>query len=131
MNPELKIHLEFTDWLGSSYPDIYFVSDPSGLYVESWKTRKTLLKMRSRHAQLDIIVAEPRRQFIGLVIELKSATPFRLDGTLKSDRHLEDQQATMNLLESKGYKCNFAWSLEQAKQIAISYLGEPVDQPLF
>lgn len=132
MKPEQKIHLEFCDWLGYSYPDVYFDSDPSGLRVTP-SIRNILMKTRSRHAHLDIIILEPRREWKGLIIELKSETPFKQNGELKSSDHLSDQAYTMSLLESKGYKCNWAWSVEQAQQISINYLGASTvpDEPLF
>lgn len=130
--PEEKLQKEVCAYLSSSYPNVYYQSDPSGLRVTAG-LRTLLMKTRSNHAHLDITILEPCREFKALIIELKSESPFKLNGELKSDKHLLDQKITMDLLESKGYKCNWCWSLDQAKLILENYLGKPYvdDRPLF
>lgn len=130
--PEEKLQKEVCKYIQSYYPNVYFMSDPSGLRVTPG-LRDLLMKTRSNHAQLDLLIMEPCREFKALIIELKSESPFKLNGELRTDKHLADQKLTMELLESKGYKCSWCWSLEQAKLILENYLGKPYvdDRPLF
>lgn len=62
----------------------------------------------------------------GLYLELKAEdnSPFKKDGTLKKDQHLEEQNEVLNQLREKGYAAYFAVGFEQAKQIIDDYLGE-------
>ena len=82
MKPEQQMHRSLCAWLKIAYPCAYFDSDPSGLRV-SVGLRAILKSTRSNHAHLDLFIAEPRGQYHGMFIELKSKTPFKKDGTLK------------------------------------------------
>jgi hypothetical protein len=57
-----------------------------------------------------------------LFIELKTESPYKKDGTIKKNAHLEGQQEAVNKLNKKGYYCLFAWSFEQIKNIIDNYL---------
>lgn len=60
----------------------------------------------------------------GLFLELKAEgnSPFKKDGTLKKDQHLEEQQAMLEKLRKYGYEAKFATGFEEAKQIIDDYL---------
>lgn len=63
--------------------------------------------------------------FAGLYLELKAEgnSPFKKDGTLKKDEHLEEQNEMLENLRDKEYKAEFAVGFEEAKQIIDDYLG--------
>lgn len=70
----------------------------------------------------DLIIFEPRKGYNGLFIELKVKSPYKKDGTLYANEHLEGQEKTMTQLESKGYKCFFSWSYDMTIKIIDDYL---------
>lgn len=129
---EKVLHRKICSLLTEGYPTVYYDSDSSGIRVSSGVARE-LKQTRSVHAHLDLTILEPRGKFKGLILEVKVVTPYLKDGSLSTNPHIQDQYTTMLLLESKGYKCFFCWSLEQAQDILKNYLGEPLidDTPLF
>ena len=123
MKPEQQMHRSLCAWLKIAYPCAYFDSDPSGLRV-SVGLRAILKSTRSNHAHLDLFIAEPRGQYHGMFIELKSKTPFKKDGTLKKDAHLESQAQTMANLTTRGYYCIHAWNIDDAIKYLENKKGE-------
>lgn len=122
MKPEQQMHRALCQWLKLAHPSIYFESDPSGLRV-SVGLRAILKSTRSNHAHIDLFIAEPRGHYHGMFIELKSKTPFKKDGSLKKDEHLEAQAITMANLTTRGYHCIHAWTLNDAMEEINSYLN--------
>lgn len=129
---EKILHRKVCDYLQEYYPHVYFDSDSSGIRVGQGMANQ-LKQTRSSHAHLDLTVLEPSREFKALILELKVKTPFLKDGSLSTEAHIQDQFITMCLLESKGYKCMWCWSLDQAITIFQNYLGDPKQDntPLF
>ena len=70
----------------------------------------------------DLIIFEPKRDYAGLFIELKVKSPFKKDGTLLKNDHLEGQQNTINDLSKLGYKAMFCTGFEEFKIAVDEYL---------
>lgn len=98
------------------------MSDASGLRV-SIGIQMVIRSTRSKHAALDVAIFEPRGKFHGLVIELKAKKPFTAGGQLSINKHIQDQQKTVMHLTRKGYMTLFAWTLDQAIDVATKYLA--------
>ena len=71
----------------------------------------------------DLTIHEPKKGYHALFIELKVETPYKLNGELKKDAHLEGQAESMELLRQKGYWADFRWTFEEAKKIIDWYLN--------
>lgn len=73
----------------------------------------------------DLFIAEPRGEYHGLFVEIKrdGESPFRKDGTLRKDHHIEEQQEMLDRLESKGYKAVFGVGIGEVIDIIDEYLG--------
>lgn len=127
--PERIIHRNICDHLQTYYPDVYFMSDPSGIKLSA-NILKLLKSTRSRHSQLDIIIIN---NFSNLILEVKSETPYKLNGELKTDSHLKEQFEVMKMLRAKGHICEFVWNLGMAIKLFELHLGKPVisNEPLF
>ena len=150
--PESKIQNEFCDWVSGNYPDAYYQCDASSLGA-SWSTKTKVSKGKSGHAHLDFFLEKKSvcGRYSGLVIEFKADTPFKINGELKQQKmydkrgnpiynedgqqkdHLNEQRKSMELLTAQGRSCHWAWSLNQAMEITIEYLGQPKtnNEPLF
>lgn len=104
------------------YPDL-FIAEPTApkavkkLYREDENGAQSVGYVFSTKDSMDM--------YAGLYLELKAEgnSPFKKDGSLKKDEHLEEQQAMLESLRVKGYKAEFAVGFEGAKQIIDDYLG--------
>jgi len=129
---ESKLQRAFCQWLGMSYPNVYFTSDASSLGA-GFSTISNIQATKSRHAHLDAILLHPSKQYHFLVLEFKRESPYLRSGELSTEKHLQDQVKTMNLIRSVGGKCEFVWTLDMAMKITTEYLGESKidNDPLF
>ena len=118
---EEKLHIAVCDYLKLQYPNIIFLSEASGVRVSMGLASK-LKKMRSAHTHLDLYVLEPKGRYCGLILELKVESVYKKDGGLYSNQHLRDQRDTIEKLNKKGYKADFACSFDEAKKMIDSYL---------
>lgn len=135
-SPELELQKKIADYLKTNYPGVYFISDALGLNT-SWGIKQILLQTNSEHKHLDIVVLKRSVcwNFSGLVLELKSDSPFNKDGSIRAskDDHLLKQYEVIKMLRMEGYKAEFEWRLEIAIEVIHAYLGMPVvdNEPLF
>ena len=62
--------------------------------------------------------------YFGLYLEIKteSNSPYKKDGTLKKDQHLEEQARMLEKLRARGYKAEFGVGFEGCKEIIDEYL---------
>lgn len=110
-------------YIRQQYPNVYFFTDPSGLFQKGWGAKKQLHDNRSTHAQLDVIILEPKGSFRGLIVELKREGErlYKKDKTPVTD-HVGDQMESVNHLLRKGYMADFAIGFDQAKSIIDTYM---------
>lgn len=89
------------------YPDLYIAESSENVNSKDWNG----------------IVREWGFYF-GLYLEIKteSNSPYKKDGTLKKDQHLEEQARMLEKLRARGYKAEFGVGLEECKQIIDEYL---------
>lgn len=113
---------QICQYIKLQYPDVYFLTDPSGMFQKGWGAKKQLQDNRSTHAQLDVIILEPRGKYHGLVIELKreGENLYKKDQTPVTE-HVGKQMKSVNLLYKKGYMTNFAIGFDEAKCLIDSY----------
>lgn len=136
--PERILQRNICDHLQTHYPDVYFFSDPSGLKL-SPNILKLLKATRSAHSQLDIVILEPftmkatMKSYSGLILEVKASPPFKENGELLKNEHLQEQKYVMDLLEQKGFLCRFTWSMDYSIRMFEMCFGKPKtdSNPLF
>jgi len=128
MTSEKKLHKSICQYIKYQYPETYFMSDPSGLKM-SIGMATDLKRTRSKHAQLDIIICEPKGTYHGLFLEVKKdiSEVFKKNGELKQNKHVKDQSETISHLKSKGYFVNYVFSLEEAVNILDSYMALDIE----
>jgi hypothetical protein len=126
--PEDRLQIDICKYIRDNYPDVQFISEPSGLRVSPGMASK-LKKMRSAHTHLDLYILETkldklgRIKYAGLVLELKARNIYKKEGKLYSDSHLRDQQRTIKALTKKGYKSQFVCSFDEAIKTINKYLN--------
>lgn len=116
---EAQIHKQICQYL--KLKGCIFNTDMSGIKLTIGQAKK-MKALRSSRAFPDIVVYEPRGGYSGLFLEVKKESPYKKNGELKASKHLQEQEAMLNLLNSKGYDCRFAWSFDMAKNIIDDYL---------
>lgn len=125
MTPEEKLHFAIVDYLKLQYPNVYVISESSGVRVTPGLAKK-LKRTRSAHVHLDLYILEPRNGFHGLILELKAKDIYQKKNPelfLKSD-HINDQAKTIKELNKKGYLATFAIKFDEAKKIIDNYLND-------
>ncbi len=118
---EKSVHTGIAKYIKYQYPNVVFTSESSGLRT-SIGVAKQLKGQRSAHRLPDLIIMEPRGPWCGLILELKTESPFKKDGSLKAGRAVE-QSKTLELLRSKGYYASFAVGFDQAKYFIDQYMS--------
>lgn len=118
---EETLHSQITTYIRLQYPKVIFLSDASGLKLPIGLAVK-FAKLKSGRGIPDICILEPRQNKHGLLIELKTKTPYKKNGELKKDEHLKEQQQMLKRLTEKGYKAVFGIGFENTKQIIDKYL---------
>ena len=121
---EEKLQIAISTYLKVQYPDVYFMSDSSGLRLPMGLAVKAK-KQRSKHAQLDLIILEPRGSYYGLIIELKKdeGEVFKKKGGFRKSEHVESQNKSIEHLKGKGYFCCYGFGFDNVKQIIHLYLN--------
>jgi hypothetical protein len=124
--PEYEFQKAICQYLSLQYPNVLFLSDTvaSLKLTPQQQVRNSSIQKKAFHCP-DLIILQPNKYFFGLFIELKTETPFKLNGKIKASQnnHLENQFNTIEKLNAMEYYAEFAWSFEQAKKIIDEYLS--------
>lgn len=124
MKKEESLQIAVSNYLKLQYPEVIFTSEASGLKLTIGQAVKAK-KMRSSSGLPDMIILEPNRFWGGLCLELKSKSPFKKNGQLKADKHLEEQEQLLRKLNiEKNFAACFVHGLDHAKKVIDGYMNE-------
>lgn len=122
---EYNLQKAVCQYLNLQYPDILYLSDTIANLKLSipQQVRNKAIQKNGFHCP-DLLILEPNNSYKGLFIELKTATPYKLNGEIKasSKNHLSNQENTIIKLNEKGYKSFFAWEFETIIKEIDEYL---------
>ena len=128
MKPEATLRQQVAEYLQLQYPDIIYRFD---LAADLKLTAGQAVRHKHLHPHRgypDLFIAQPAilagHRFAGLYIELKAEgkNPYRKDGKLKKDKHLEEQAYMLHKLLQAGYFAVFCVGFEDCKQTIDGYL---------
>lgn len=124
--PEFELQKSICRYLSIQYPNIPFLSDTIAsvqLTMTQGIRNKAIQKQGFKTP--DLIILKPNAEYHGLFIELKTESPFKKSGEIKSSQndHLLNQQKSINELNALGYKAVFSWGFEMTKDIIDNYLN--------
>lgn len=131
MKPEAILREMLAQWLCMTFPDMIYRFD---LAADIKLTMGQAIRHKAIHPKRgypDLFIAEMRQKggktYGGLYLELKAdgKSPYRKDGTLKKDNHLQEQAEILKALRGKGYMADFAVGFEEARQKIADYMGLP------
>lgn len=127
---EHQLYEKIARYLQLQYPSVIYRFDIAADLKLTMGQAAKHKRLHPRRGYPDLFIAEPKTttytmEYAGLYLELKAEdnSPFKKDGTLKKDEHLEEQNEMLENLRDKGYKAEFAVGFEEAKQIIDDYLG--------
>lgn len=121
--PEYQLQKMIAEYLRTAYKGVFFLSDVRA------SVKLTLPQaMRSKAIQADgfacpdMMIFEARGDWHSALMELKAESPYKRNGDLKLDAHLERQADTIRKLREKNFHADFYWDFEQAKKFLDWYL---------
>ena len=118
-------HLQICNYVKVIYPDVIFASDASGIWMPKRLAEK-FSKLKSDKGIPDLLILEPKGKYAGLFIEIKRTGEniFKKDGSLRKNKHLEEQARILDRLKKKGYASYFAIGYNMAIEIIDDYMKE-------
>jgi len=110
-------------FLNKNYPEVLFVSDTIGnVKLNQFQASRNKEIQDEDFKCPDLLILEPNKFYKGLFIELKIKSPFKKNGELFKNEHLEAQQKSINDLISKGYCAFFKWEFDDIKELINWYM---------
>ena len=108
------------------YPNVLFRFDFGADAKMSINQAKRMKKLNGKWNRgfVDLFIYTARKRFHGLAIELKVVSPFKADGELKKNKHLEEQREIHKKLISEGYAVFFTVGFNETKEKIDLYLKE-------
>ena len=121
---EKHLHQQICSYINLQYPDVIYLSDPSGLKVSIGVAIELKKKRCKKYKIPDLIILKPMSGKCGLVIEVKVSVEdvFTKKMELKNNEHVREQHKTIQELTRLGYKACFGIGFEKCKSIIDNYL---------
>ena len=123
---EASMALKLSRYLSEEYPTVLYRFDVGAdvkLSINQASKFSKLQGMWSR-GYPDLFIAKTNKYYAGLYLELKAdgASPYKKDGALKKNRHLEMQDFIHRHLRDEGYQVFFVTGLEEAIKKVDEYM---------
>jgi hypothetical protein len=122
---EKDVHSLICQYIRLKYPNLIFRTDfSSGMKMTIGMARRHK-SLQSHSAYPDLFIAEPKGQYSGMYLELKSLKNkiFKADGTLLKNKHHEEQAEMLEKLRSKGYYAEFGLGYQDSINKINNYLA--------
>lgn len=122
---EFELQKAICKYITLQYPDVVFLSDTvASVKLTMGQALRNKAIQKSGFKIPDLIILCPNKFFHGLMFELKTESPFKKDGTIKSNEHLQGQYQSLQVLKSLGYWADFVWDFSTAKGVIDHYLKD-------
>jgi hypothetical protein len=120
---EYDLQVTVAAYLSQFYPDVPFISNPINLNLTKGQRKMNAAIQGKNFKCPDMIIFRSCHGFNGMLLELKKESPYKLDGTLKKNNHLEAQWKAIAKLSLEGFHADFYWEFETIKKAIDWYLG--------
>lgn len=122
---EQKLQTQISDYIRLKYPDVMFKCDVAAGMKMSIGMAVLVKRWRSSTGFPDVDIYEPKGQWNMLCLELKTdkGNPFKADGGLRKDDHLEDQMLTHESLKRRGIMALFTVGFEHTAAVVDWYMS--------
>jgi len=121
MRSEDALAITVSQYLSFRYPKAIFHIDTGSGGVWSIGMAVRNKRLNPQNGFPDVLIMEPRRDYHGLCIELKTTNPWLQSGKLRKDKHLVAQSKMLDALMARGYMACFCFGFEQAKLAIDEY----------
>jgi len=123
---ESLLATRISNYMRTKYPDALFqFSIGADVNLPIHIARK-LHKINGKWSKgfVDMFIYETNKKYCGFGVEIKAdgKNPFKLNGELRQNTHLQTQQAMHKLLEKKGYKAQFVVGYDEAITAIDKYM---------
>jgi hypothetical protein len=122
LGKEDHLHHQVIQYLRLQYPNVIFFHAPNEGKRTPFEQFKLAYLGGNNVKTPDLAIMQVNKHFHGLFLELKSKSPFKLNGDILKDKHLSAQAHLLDNLKAKGYDCYFCWRLDDARQIIDNYM---------
>lgn len=121
--PEYELQAQVCEYLCRQYPNVDFLSDMRGSVklTMGQAARNKRIQKPNYHGP-DLLILEPRGGYHGLFIELKAESPYKKDGTLKANEHVQKQFETIRRLNQNNYCACVKWEFDAVKDLIDWYM---------
>lgn len=123
---ERQLYQMIATFMQMEYPQVVYRFDlAADIKLTAGQARKHK-KLHPRRGYPDLFIAKRSGDYAGLFIEIKAYgnSPFKKNGALKKDGHLEEQQAMLDKLQDEGYKAVFATGFDEIVATIRSYFND-------
>ncbi len=121
--PEYALQTQVCNYLKIKYKEVLFMSDTvASLKLTQAQAIRNKAIQKPNFKTPDLLIFQPKKQYHGMFLELKVATPFLKDGLTPKTEHIAGQLKTIKDLRYIGYYANFGVGFEDCKKQIDSYL---------
>ena len=120
---EFNLQCQVVAYLNLKYPFVLFESSPINLNLtKAQRMMMSAIQKKGFHPP-DIKLYIARRNYIGFALELKKSSPYLKDSvTLQKNKHLANQQRSIELMREQGWLSGFYWEFGVIKTAIDWYL---------
>lgn len=121
---EYNLQKQICQYLDIQYHGILYLSDTvASVRLTMGQAMRNKAIQKSGFSCPDLIILQPNKLYKGLFIELKIKTPFKKNGELLRNAHLERQKTAIDKLNNLGYFATFSTGFEETKKIIDKYMS--------
>jgi len=123
MKKEQSLSSKIAHYLSAKYPKVVYRFDLIADYKMNAKVAMAI-KRRYLHevGYPDLFIAKCKNGYGGLYLELKATNIYKKDGTLRKDKHLQEQEKMHERLRRDGYKVQFVVGFDEAVKAIDEYI---------
>lgn len=122
MRPEDHLAQQIATYLNTQYPKVLYHFDTGSGGTTSIGMAMRNKRLNRWRGYPDLFVCKGIGKWLGLFIEIKVNSPFKKDGQVKTDQHLQEQATIHAQLSNEGYRAQFGVGFEGCKKIIDDYL---------
>jgi hypothetical protein len=122
---EFHVHFQICEWLRLEFPNVIFRSDLGGIRLTIGQAIQ-VKKLQKSPGFPDLFICEPRGQYHGLFMEIKSNfdSLFTKTGKMRGEKHIREQADMLADLASRGYKAVFGCGFDHSCELIRRYFLE-------
>tara|TARA_R110000868_G_scaffold136447_1_gene349423 strand:+ start:25135 stop:25521 length:387 start_codon:yes stop_codon:yes gene_type:complete len=126
-NSEDIVQLAIVTYLKLQYPQVRFMANYlSGARLPIYLAKKAKRLGQAGQGTPDLFIFYKNDKYSMLVLELKADSPFKLNGMLKTNEHLEKQSKYLAYLNNQGAYASFAIGVSEAINLIDKYMQNDI-----